>query len=72
VPSPSGHQQITTLNRDAFGNADDEVTRHSAVKVVDIGVVVIVPRLEHAGHVLITFNIAHLHAVELFVIFLAP
>jgi hypothetical protein len=68
----SGHQQITALNGDAFSNADDEVTRHRAVEVVGVGVVVIVPALEHAGHVLVTFNVTHLHAVELFVFLVAP
>ncbi len=47
----SGHQQVTTLNRDALSNANDEITRHRAVEVIGIGVVVIVPALEHTGNV---------------------
>ncbi len=68
----SGHQQVAPLHRDAFGNADDEVTRHRAVEVVGVGVVVIVPSLKHTGHVGIAFNVGDLHAVELFVLLLTP
>ena len=37
--------------------------------VVVIRVVIIVPGLEHSSHIWIAFNIADLHAVQLFVIF---
>ena len=40
--------------------------------VVDVGVVVIVPILEDTRHIWVAFNIADLHAVQLFVLFFAP